>query len=177
MLELIKNPNPILQKKLSDFDFKNPVMDPKDLEEQMVQLMIESNGRGLAASQVNIDARVLVMKTELLEGVNTPFALFNPILLAKDDKLVQDYEGCLSFPNLFLAVKRSRNVVVQFLDRDNKEYIIELKDIDARCFQHELDHLNGICFTDGMSKLKLELAQKRQRKLNDRTQQRITASV
>jgi peptide deformylase len=97
--------------------------------------------------------------------------------LAKDDELVQDYEGCLSFPNLFLAVKRSRNVVVQFLDRDNKEYIIELKDIDARCFQHELDHLNGICFTDGMSKLKLELAQKRQRKLNGRTQQRITASV
>jgi peptide deformylase len=177
MLELIKSPNPILQKKLAEFDFKNPIMDPKDLEEQMIQLMIESNGRGLAASQVGIEARVFVMKSEHLDGVNTPFALFNPILLAKDEELIQDYEGCLSFPNLFLAVKRPRNVVVQFLDRDNKEYIIELKDVDARCFLHELDHLNGICFTDGMSKLKLELAQKRQRKLNGRTQQRITASV
>lgn len=177
MLKLIKSPNPILKKNLVDFDFKNPIISPKNLEEQMVQLMMESNGRGLAANQVGIDARVFVMKTELLDGVNTSFALFNPILLAKDDELVQDYEGCLSFPNLFLAVKRPKNVVAQFLDRDNKEYIIEFKDVDARCFLHELDHLNGICFTDGISKLKLELAQKRQRKLNGRTQQRITASV
>jgi peptide deformylase len=177
MLKLIKSHNPILKKRLLDFDFLNPIMNSKDLEEQMIQLMIESNGRGLAANQVGVEARVFIMKTELLHGVHTPFALFNPILLAKDDELVEDYEGCLSFPNLFLAIKRSKNVVAQFLDRDNKEYIIEFKDIDARCFLHELDHLNGICFTDGISQLKLELAKKKQRKLNGRTKQPTTASV
>jgi len=177
MLKLIKSPNPFLQKKLSDFDFNNPLINPRDLEEQMIQLMVEENGRGLAASQVGIDARAFVIKTEYLEGVTTPFALFNPILVGADQELIQDYEGCLSFPNLFLPVKRAKNVVVQFLDRDNKEYIIELTDIDARCFLHELDHLNGVCFTDSMSKLKLDLAIKRQRKLNGRAQQRVTTSI
>lgn len=169
MLELIKHPNSILNEKLTDFDFDNPILDPYELEKSMVLIMANENGRGLSANQVGIRARVFTMRTELVEGVITPFALFNPVLLAADSELTQDYEGCLSFPNLFLPVKRARHVVVQFLDRDKKEHIIELKDIDARCFLHELDHLNGICFTKGMSKLKLDLATKRQRKLNGRT--------
>jgi peptide deformylase len=177
MLKLIKHPNPILQKILPDFDFNNPIMDPYALEEQMIQLMTEENGRGLSANQVGIEARVFVIKTENLESVNTPFAVFNPLLTFVSDDLNQDYEGCLSFPNLFLPVKRSNRIGVQFLDRDKKEYIIELTGIDARCFLHELDHLNGICFTDGISKLKLDLATKRQRKLNGRTQQRSTIGV
>jgi len=177
MLELIKHPNPILQEHLPDYDFDNADISPHDLEEQMVQLMIMENGRGLAANQVGVRARVFVIRPENLEGVHTAFALFNPVLLAADEEQVQDYEGCLSFPNLFLPVRRPKNVVVQFLDRDKKEHIIELKDMDARCFLHELDHLNGVCFTDGMSKLKLDLAIKRQRKLNGRAQQRTTVGI
>jgi len=177
MLELVKYPDKILQEHLPDYDFENPTIDSYSLEEQMIQLMISENGRGLAANQVGIRARVFVMRPEQLEGVVTAFALFNPILLGSDEEQIQDYEGCLSFPNLFLPVTRPKNVVVQFLDRDKKEHIIELKGIDARCFLHELDHLNGVCFTDGMSKLKLNLATKRQRKLNGRAQQRITTSI
>lgn len=177
MLKLVKHPDPILQTKLVDFDFLNPVLDPYDLEEQMVQLMVSENGRGLSANQVGINARVFVIKTENLSGVATPFAMFNPLLTYRSDDENQDYEGCLSFPNLFLPVKRSNQIGVQFLDRDKKEYIIELSGIDARCFLHELDHLNGICFTDGLSRLKLDLAIKRQRKLNGRAQQRSTTSI
>lgn len=168
MLKLLLHPNPLLKEKLPDYNFDNQIIDPYDLEEQMVRLMLQENGRGLAANQVGVKARVIVIKTELLEGVNTPFALFNPILLEVDNELIQDYEGCLSFPNLFLPIKRSKTVVIQFLDRSKKEYIISLSGIDARCILHEIDHLNGICFTDGMSKLKLDLAIKRQRKLNGR---------
>jgi peptide deformylase len=177
MLKLLHHPDNFLTQVLPEFDFENPVMNPRDLEEQMIQLMIEENGRGLAASQVGINARVFVMKTENLKDVTTPFAVFNPKVLAEDPELVQDYEGCLSFPNLFLPVKRPKHIVVEFLDRDNNKCIIRLDDIDARCFLHELDHLNGICFTNGISKLKLELAIKRQRKLNGRTKQRATVSI
>lgn len=177
MLKLLHHPDKFLTQVLPEFDFDNPIMDPRDLEEQMIQLMFEENGRGLAASQVGVNARVFVMKTENLKDVTTPFAVFNPKIIAEDPEIVQDYEGCLSFPNLFLPVKRPKHVVVEFLDRDNNKCIIRLDDIDARCFLHELDHLNGVCFTDGMSKLKLDLAIKRQRKLNGRTKQRATASI
>jgi len=115
MLKLIKSPNPFLQKKLSDFDFNNPLINPRDLEEQMIQLMVEENGRGLAASQVGIDARAFVIKTEYLEGVTTPFALFNPILVGADQELIQDYEGCLSFPIYFYLLKELKMWLYNFL--------------------------------------------------------------
>jgi peptide deformylase len=169
MLELVKHPADILKETLPNFDFENPLMDPKILEEEMVKLMFEENGRGLSANQVGVKARVFVIKTEKLKNVTTPFAVFNPRVIAADDEQVQDYEGCLSFPNLFLPVKRAKHIVVEFFDRDNNQCIIRLDDIDARCFLHELDHLNGVCFTDNVSKLKLDLALKRQRKLNGRT--------
>jgi len=169
MLELVKFPNSILSETLPDYSFENPIMDPLDLEKEMILLMAKENGRGLSANQVGIRARVMVIKTVNLAGALTPFALFNPILLETDNELVQDYEGCLSFPDLFLSIKRPKNAVIQFLDRNKKEYIIELNGVDARCFLHELDHLNGICFTNGISKLKLDMALKRKRKLNGRT--------
>ncbi len=177
MLKLVTYPNDILKETLPEFDFKNPIMDPRDLEEEMVKLMASENGRGLAANQVGVRARVFVIKTEKLSGVTTPFAVFNPKIIAEDEEKVQDYEGCLSFPNLILPVKRPSHIVVEFFDRDGNQCIIRLDDIDARCFLHELDHLNGVCFTDGMSKLKLDLALKRQRKINGRTKQRTTTSI
>ena len=169
MLKLVKHPDPILDKNLPEFDFDNPIMDPKDLEEQMVILMAESGGIGLAANQVGIEARVFVMQTQNLEGVYTPFALFNPKLITSSPEEELDEEGCLSFPNLFFKVKRSSHVIVEFFDRNNNKCIIRLDGIDARCFLHELDHLNGICFIEHISKLKLDLAIKKQRKLNGRT--------
>ena len=75
---------------------------------------------------------------------------------------------CLSFPNLWLKVPRHNKITAMYLDNTGKQCIIELEGIDARCFQHELDHLNGVCFTDGISKLKLDIALRKQRKLNGR---------
>ena len=169
MLTLLKHPDPFLEKTLPEFDFENPVMDPKDLEEQMIILMDQSDGIGLAANQVGVNARVFVMKTQKLEGVHTPFALFNPKIIVADPEEESAEEGCLSFPNLFFKVKRPAHVVTEFFDRDNNKCIIRFDGIDARCFLHELDHLNGICFTSKVSKLKLDLAIKKQRKYNGRT--------
>lgn len=177
MLKLITHPNPILDKVLPNFYFENPVMDPHLLEEEMVRIMYENNGIGLAACQVGVEARVFVIMTRHLANVTTPFAVFNPKVIAVSDELEQDEEGCLSYPGLFFSVKRPYHIVVEFLDRDKNTCIIRLDSIDARCFLHELDHLDGICFTSKVSKLKLDLAIKKQRKRNGRTQHRITASV
>lgn len=176
-MKLILHPDNILQKSVSEFDFENPIIDPKILEEQMVKLMIDSNGIGLSANQVGLDARVFVMRSENLKDVFTPFAVFNPKILECSLEQEVGEEGCLSFPGLFFKVKRPSKILVEFFDRDKNNLIIQLEGIDSRCFQHELDHLNGICFTDRISKLKLNLAQKKLRKQNGRTQQRSTISI
>jgi len=169
MLSLVKTPDNFLKKQLPDFDFDNPIVDPLTLEEEMVKLMLEENGIGLAANQVGIDARVFVMQPKNIPDVFTPFALFNPKLITESQEQQESEEGCLSFPGLLFNVKRAENIIVEFLDRNKKSYIIRLDGIDARCFLHELDHLNGICFTSRISKLKLDIALKKQRKKYGRT--------
>lgn len=169
MLKLITHPSEILNKKMPDFDFDNPIIDPKDLEEQMVKLMYQENGIGLAAPQVGIETRVFTIYTRNLDGVTEPFAVFNPKILAVSEELEQGEEGCLSFPGLFFHIKRPYHVVAEFFDRDKNQCIIRFDGIDARCFLHEHDHLEGICFTSKVSKLKLDRAIKKQRKQDGRT--------
>jgi peptide deformylase len=169
MLKLVKHPDPILEKSLPDFDFSNPVKDPLVLEAEMIALMIGENGRGISANQVGVEARVFVIAPSNTPDHHVPFALFNPEIVAISEDMDLDYEGCLSFPELFFKVNRPKSIVAEYFDKHNNKRIIELTGIDARCFLHELDHLNGICFTDRISKLKLDLAVKKQRKRNGRT--------
>lgn len=177
MLSLIHYPNQILDKNVQEFDFNNPIIDPLKLEEEMIILMDKENGIGLSANQVGLDARVFVMQTSNISGINTPFAVFNPKILNVSEEMELGEEGCLSFPGLFFKVLRPKHIVVEFLDRNNSTHIIELTGIDSRCFMHELDHLNGICFIDRISKLKLTLALKKQRKNNGRTEQRTSIGI
>jgi peptide deformylase len=169
MLNLITYPNPVLNNQLPEFNWDDPVMDPALLEEQLVKLMWEHNGIGLAANQAGIETRVFAIMTRNLSGVTEPFAVFNPKILAVSDEQESGEEGCLSFPGLFFQVKRPYHLVAEFFDRDKNLCIIRFDGVDARCFQHEYDHLNGVCFTSKISKLKLDLAVKKQRKRNGRT--------
>ncbi len=166
-MNLITYPNDILKMAMPDFDFTSNI-NPINLEEDMIELMKSSRGIGLAANQVGIIGRVFVMQPQLLEN-KQPFALFNPRVLEINGEEVPGEEGCLSFPNLFINVKRPKEITVEYVDKNQNTCIIRLTGIDARCFLHELDHLNGTCFTDRVSKLKLDLALKKQRKLNGRT--------
>lgn len=166
-MNLITFPNDILKKSMPDFNFSSNI-NPEHLEQDMIELMQKSRGIGLSANQVGIEARVFVMQPQLTED-KRPFALFNPIILEVDNEEVLGEEGCLSFPDLFLTVKRPKKIKVQYVDKHQNICIIELTDIDARCFLHELDHLNGVCFTDKVSQMKLALALKKQRKKNGRT--------
>jgi peptide deformylase len=98
--------------------------------------------------------------------------MFNPKVISVNENLQANEEGCLSFPNLWLDVKRPVSIESEYFDRDGNKCIITLKGIDARCFLHELDHLNGIVFTQKVTPMAVLLAQKKQlnkRKRNGRT--------
>lgn len=160
-MNLITFPNDILREQMPDFDFENPIMDPKQIEKEMIELMIKERGIGLSGNQVGLRARVVTIFTRDISLEMGPFAMFNPRLQAASDQLFEAIEGCLSFPKMLIPVKRPKIVVAEYLDSDGNNCVISLHDIDAKCFLHELDHLDGICFTDRVSKLKQTMAMKK----------------
>ena len=161
MLELLKETDPILKQPALPWEFET-YNDATVVENEMMDLMKSKNAIGLAANQVGILRRVFVMRTQ--DG--REFGCFNPEIVSYTTDPVDGEEGCLSFPNLWLKIKRHNKITAAYLDNAGKQCIIELEGIDARCFQHELDHLDGITFTEYVSSLKLQMARKKQRKLN-----------
>ena len=162
-MKLIKSPNEFLSKVTKPFDFDS--MDAKQVSGEMCQIMMAKNGIGLAANQVGVDAQIFVMRPTQHAEVTKPFAVINPIILEVSNEIEAGKEGCLSHIGLVLNISRPKSLVTQFLDIDGKECILELSGIDARCFLHEYDHLQGIEFTGRTSKLKLSMAKKKQKKL------------
>ncbi len=162
-MKLIYSPDPWLEKKLPEFDFDQ--YDATELSNNMIDIMQSNNGIGLSANQVGIDGQIFVMKPHLLTD-NSVLTVINPTIESVTVNMNTAREGCLSHPNLWLDIKRPRGLNIKYLDILGKECIIELYDIDARCFLHEYDHLQGIEFIDRVSKLKLQMAKKKLLKLN-----------
>ncbi len=138
--------------------------DAEALEKAMIDFMVSSGGIGLAANQVGLTKRVFVMGSTNIEGFPAPFALFNPVIKEASSELVLDQEGCLSYPGLYLTVKRPAWIVAEYQDSKGNLHEIKVDGYLSKCFQHELDHLNGVCFVDRVSQLKLKLAMKKLRK-------------
>jgi peptide deformylase len=149
--------------KSSDWEFDKE-SNPRDLEQLMIAIMFENRGIGLAANQIGLDKRVFVMGSEHLDDFVKPFILFNPKILEVSKETSIYKEGCLSFPGMELAVTRPKSILVSYFDSEEKEHTVELHGLSARCFQHEYDHLDGVCFIDKVSQLKLQLAMKKLRK-------------
>ena len=162
-MQLVKSPDPWLEKKVDEFDFAN--LNAKEISEKMTALMLEEGGIGLSANQIALNAQIFVMKPYLLED-KSPLTIINPQIESVTINTEEAPEGCLSHPDLFLKVRRPRGIVAKYLDTEQKECTIELYDIDARCFLHEYDHLQGIEFTSRVSKLKLNMALKKRKKRN-----------
>lgn len=167
-MKLVEAPSSWLEKTVQPFDFEKH--DAVKISGEMARIMMDKNGIGLAANQVELDAQIFVMRPLNHTEVKKPFAIINPIVLEVSEETKNGPEGCLSYPGLVLNVRRPVKLVAQFLDLDAKECILEFSNVDARCFLHEYDHLNGIEFVDRVSKLKLDLAkkklEKKKRKLN-----------
>lgn len=140
-------------------------VDPGQLEKDLISFMITNNGIGLAANQIGIAKRVFVIGAYNHPEMDTPLAVFNPEIIEYGENISNYNEGCLSFPGLYLNIKRPEEIKVKFQTSDGTNVEKIYKGLMARCFQHEYDHLNGVCFVDKVSKLKLQLAKKRIRKL------------
>lgn len=161
-MKLILSPDSWLEKQVDLFDFNK--LDADEVSKNMTSIMLEHGGIGISANQVGINGQILVIKPYLLED-KTPLVMINPVIESVTINTETMPEGCLSHPDLYLKVKRPRGVVVKYLDILAKECIIELYDLDARCFLHEYDHLLGVEFTDRVSRLKLDMAKKKQKKM------------
>ena len=158
-MNLVYYPDKFLEKQVKKVDLENLEFDPQELKKEMVDLMHQKNGVGLAANQIGMDAQLFAMSK------CTPSALIiNPTVLQHTEDSDIDTEGCLSFPNIFLKIKRPKEILVQYVNQDLEEKVHKLDGYAARCFLHEYDHLQGITFRDRVSKLKWEMAQKKSKK-------------
>src|SRR5210317_1806769 len=124
------------------WDFGKEKYDPEHSEFDMCNFMINNKGIGLAANQIDIKKRVFVMGSLEIPNFPKPFALYNPVILETSEEKVLDTEGCLSFPGLYLKVSRPSWVIGQYQDSKGNTKEVKLDGYLAKCFQHELDHLN-----------------------------------
>lgn len=153
-LEVIKYPDPVLKKKSEEVKEITPEI--RKLIEEMVSVMGKDKGVGLAAPQVGISKRIIVFETG--EGIT---ALINPKITKRGKKKFIDIEGCLSFPDIWIKVKRSEKVEIEAQDILGREIKLAASMMSARVLQHELDHLDGILFIDRISFLnKLKIRDK-----------------
>ena len=137
--------------------------DLRVLMDDMVETMYAADGIGLAAIQVGVDKRVIVM--DLSEGRDTPRYFVNPIITPLTEDLKPYQEGCLSVPEVYDDVERPVRVKIEYLDYEGRAREEIAEDLFAVCIQHEMDHLEGVVFIDYLSKLKRDRAVKKVQKL------------
>jgi peptide deformylase len=166
MLKIITFPDPILREKMPEFDFAKPSHDPVQLEKDLIEAMFTNNGMGLSANQTGIRARVFVMGHK--NDPSSAQAFFNPQVVANVNDVDDLEEGCLSFPGIYVKVKRPRKIKVRWQNSQGEYKEAELDGYSCKCFLHELDHLEGIVFKDRVSDLKWTNSVKKSFKYNKR---------
>ena len=134
------------------------------LVKDMVETMYQAPGVGLAANQVGVSKRIMVTDPSAGEKRNELITIVNPEIVSAEGEQFED-EGCLSIPGFTSAVLRPKKVMLRGLDLDGKEITIEGKDLLARAFCHEMDHLNGVFFLDHLSFIKRDIIKRKIRKL------------
>ncbi len=159
ILPIITIPDPILRKEAAPIELVDETL--RRLVDDMLATMYEAPGIGLAAPQVGISRRVIVMDPSGDEEAKTPLAMVNPELLERSEEMRIYEEGCLSIPEITAEIERPARVRVRFLDRDGRPQEAELEGMWATLVQHEIDHLNGVLFIDYLSRLKRDMIVKK----------------
>ena len=181
ILPIITFPNPLLKEKSLPVKVVDDEL--RKLMNDMLQTMYNEKGIGLAAVQVGVLKRVLVMdaeyETDECDGDHDhhhhhheitnqkPMFLVNPEIISCSKETKIYYEGCLSFPEMRADVLRPDKVTVKYLDYKGEEKFLEAEGLLATCVQHEIDHINGITFVDHISRLKREMIIKKLKKLQN----------
>jgi peptide deformylase len=149
---IITEPNKILRQ--ISKAVKKVGKDEQTLMNDMLETMYAADGIGLAAIQIGIPKRIIVMDVSWNKGEKTPMYFVNPVIKEKDKKKSIYEEGCLSVPNQFAEIERPRKCEVEYLNYEGEKKLLKAEGLLATCIQHEMDHLEGILFIDYLSKLK-----------------------
>ena len=160
--KIVIEPDPILRKESAPIEKVDN--DLRKLLDDMLETMYAAPGIGLAAVQIGVLKRIIVIDLSKDGEKKNPLFIVNPEITFKSNELISYEEGCLSIPNQFAEVKRPSSCKVNFLDYDGKKKEINANGLLATCIQHEVDHLDGILFIDHLSKLKKDLIIKRTKK-------------
>jgi len=139
--------------------------DERELMDDMLDTMYSANGIGLAAIQVGVPKRIIVMDISKDENKKEPMYFVNPVIKNKNPVKSTYEEGCLSVPNQFAEIDRPSKCDIEFLDYNGNQQTISADGLFATCIQHEMDHLEGILFIDHLSKLKKSMILKKLSKL------------
>lgn len=142
----------------------------RKLMDDMLETMYASNGIGLAAVQVGVHKRVIVMDIEQREGERSPLYLANPEIVDSSEEYAVYNEGCLSFPGQYSDVERPATLTLRYLDYNNKPQEIEADGLLATCIQHEIDHIDGIVFVDHVSPMKRDMIMRRLKKAKQKAE-------
>ena len=163
VLEVLQFPDPRLKQASTPVTQVDERL--RDLAREMLQVMYSEPGIGLAAPQIGESLRLVVMDTDWTSEGNerNPTVLVNPEILSREGEITWE-EGCLSVPDFTAEVERAERVVVKYQDLDGEEITEDVSGLRAVCFQHEIDHLDGILFIDRISRLKRSFYVKRRKK-------------
>ena len=154
VLEILKYPHPTLKKRSKEVAQVDGGI--KKLIHDMAETMYEANGIGLAACQIGVPQRIIVLDVSPIDPQQSFFAMINPEIIFQEGEIDHE-EGCLSVPDCFEKVKRIEKICVKGISPDGKEMEVSGEGILAFALQHEIDHLNGILILDRLSHLKREM--------------------
>ena len=150
--EILTEPNKLLRQVSKTVD--KVTKEEQILMDDMLETMYKANGIGLAAIQIGVPKRIIVMDISKNDQENKPMYFVNPVIKNKNKEFSTYEEGCLSVPNQFAEIDRPATCEIEYLDYYGEKKLLKANGLFATCIQHEMDHLEGILFIDYLSKLK-----------------------
>ena len=165
MIQLFQYPHETLSQKSSpwtDTDRIAGYADIEKFESEFLKLMVHEHGMGLAANQIGITKRFFAIGSDSFDTFSKPAIIWNPSIIKQSEEKVADIEGCLSFKGIWLKVERPKTCEVKYETTEGEQKTARLDGMESKCFQHECDHLEGITFNKRVSKLRWDMARKKQ---------------
>ena len=163
MIKVYQYPHETLLQKSTEWKKTDSIDGYDDIEQferDMIKLMLDENGMGLAANQIGITKRFFAIGHDSFDTFQKHAIIWNPQIIMQSEEKVIDVEGCLSFKDVFVKVERPKVIEVQYETTKGKTRYARLDGMESKCFQHELDHLDGITFNQRVSKLRWDMARK-----------------
>ncbi len=163
MNKLLYVPNPLLRQEADKI--QSVGNKEKEIAKKMMQIMIKAPGVGLAANQIGILKQIVtIFFVDQKTKKETQYTLFNPNIVSYSQEKIVMEEGCLSLPEQFAEIERPKNILIEYLDENNKQIKKEVSGVESRILQHEIDHLSGKLFVDYLSSLKRNIMIKKVQK-------------